>query len=353
LKRRRRPAIESQNASIVHARRPRRRFAGARLGRSCQDRGLRSSGSTCWPTPRALTPTRTNPACQRRRHASATHEFDEGKTGALAPLERRATTYPVRSSKIRTRVPRFPVRPPRTSSTRSRTRPIIAPYVNQAVSRVWPIAFVGAGASKRPADDRGLPRASPGSVSFDEAGRRKTATSPRSRRRGVKTIVLPHSPGRLAVVVHRVDQHGPHDTRAPSQRRGHPRPVREPASTSEFDLVVSGPFAHVSRNLLVTNNAGKKILVTQGLLRPAPAYGDIDPGQSTPVTKGRRHEIGPDRHDVRRRRARHHAGFPRLRRSHRLGRGPESPPLTSQRSSASRRPASRENQNTAGEVGPR
>jgi len=200
------------------------------------------------------------------------HEFDEGKNELLRLLNGgnhmsgpfledpyRGARFPYVSANVVDEVTNVP---------------IIAPYVIKKVAGI-PIAFVGAVLEATPTIV--TPTGVAGLKFLDEATAANSYV-PELKAQGIKTIVL---------LIH---QGGSQSSNANPTNRSLTNSALNGADIldvvtrldDEFDLVVSG-HSHSFTNLLVTNNTGKKILVTQAF-SASTAYGDIDL-TIDPVTK--------------------------------------------------------------------
>lgn len=214
---------------------------------------------------------KTNPACNIVG-TLGNHEFDEGKTELLRLLNGgnhvsgpfledpyKGARFPYVSANVVDEVT---------------GRPLIAPYVIKRVKGV-PIAFVGAVLEATPTIV--TPTGVAGLKFLDEA---QAANSyvPEIKALGVKTIVL---------LIHQGTSQTSYTT-ATNTALGNSvlngSDILDVVTRldSEFDVVVSG-HSHSFTNVLVTNNAGKKILVTQAF-SASTAYDDIDL-TIDPVTK--------------------------------------------------------------------
>lgn len=200
------------------------------------------------------------------------HEFDEGKTELLRLLNGgnhvsgpfledpyKGARFPYVSANVVDEVT---------------GRPILPPYVIKKVQGV-PIAFVGAVLEATPTIV--TPTGVAGLKFLDEA---EAANSyvPEIKALGVKTIVL---------LIHQGASQSSYTTQTNtalgnSVLNGTDILDVVTRLDSEFDVVVSG-HSHSFTNVLITNNAGKKILVTQAF-SASTAYGDIDL-TIDPVTK--------------------------------------------------------------------
>jgi len=192
------------------------------------------------------------------------HEFDEGKTELLRLLNGgnhlsgpfledpyKGARVPYVSANVVDEVTR---------------RPILPPYVIKRVQGV-PIAFVGAVLKATPTIV--TPTGVAGLKFLDEADAANSYV-PELKAMGVKTIVL---------LIH---QGAPQSSYTTSTNTALTNSVLNGTDIlnvvtrldSEFDVVVSG-HSHSFTNVLITNNGGKKILVTQAF-SASTAYDDVD-----------------------------------------------------------------------------
>jgi 5'-nucleotidase len=153
-------------------------------------------------------------------------------------------------------------------------RPIIAPYIIKQIAGI-PIAFVGAVLKDTPTIV--TPTGVAGLKFLDEADAANSYV-PEIKAQGVKTIVL---------LIHQGGSQTSYTTATNTALTNSALNGPDILSVvtrldSEFDVVVSG-HSHTFSNLFVTNNAGKKILVTQAFSFST-AYDDIDL-TIDPVTK--------------------------------------------------------------------
>ena len=192
------------------------------------------------------------------------HEFDEGKTELLRLLNGgnhlsgpfledpyKGARVPYVSANVVDEVTR---------------RPILPPYVIKRVQGV-PIAFVGAVLEATPTIV--TPTGVAGLKFLDEADAANSYV-PEIKALGVKTIVL---------LIHQGTSQSSYSTStntALTNSAINGSDILDVVTRldSEFDVVVSG-HSHSFTNLLVTNNDGKKILLTQAF-SASTAYDDID-----------------------------------------------------------------------------
>ncbi|MET0794339.1 MAG: 5'-nucleotidase C-terminal domain-containing protein [Polyangiaceae bacterium] len=200
------------------------------------------------------------------------HEFDEGKTELLRLLNGgnhisgpfledpyKGARFPYVSANVVDEVT---------------NRPILPPYVIKRVQGV-PIAFVGAVLEATPTIV--TPTGVAGLKFLDEADAANSYV-PEIKALGVKTIVL---------LIHQGTSMSSYTTAtntALTNSAINGSDILDVVTRldSEFDVVVSG-HSHSFTNLLVTNNGGKKILLTQAF-SASTAYDDIDL-TIDPVTK--------------------------------------------------------------------
>lgn len=214
---------------------------------------------------------KSNPACNVVG-TLGNHEFDEGKAELLRLLNGgnyisgpfledpyKGARFPMVSANVIDEVT---------------GRPILPPYVIKKVQGV-PIAFVGAVLEATPTIV--TPSGVAGLKFLDEADAANSYV-PEIKALGVKTIVL---------LIHQGASQSSYTTSTNtalgnSVLNGTDILDVVTRLDSEFDVVVSG-HSHTFTNLLVTNNGGKKILVTQAF-SASTAYDDIDL-TIDPVTK--------------------------------------------------------------------
>jgi 5'-nucleotidase len=192
------------------------------------------------------------------------HEFDEGKAELLRLLNGgnyvsgpfledpyKGARYPMVSANVVDEVT---------------GRPILPPYVIKRIAGV-PIAFVGAVLEATPTIV--TPTGVAGLKFLDEADAANSYV-PEIKAQGVKAIVL---------LIHQGGSQSSYTTATNTSLTNSALNGADILDVvtrldSEFDVVVSG-HSHSFTNLLVTNNGGKKILVTQAF-SASTAYGDID-----------------------------------------------------------------------------
>lgn len=214
---------------------------------------------------------KTNPACNIVG-TLGNHEFDEGKTELLRLLNGgnyvsgpfledpyKGARFPYVSANVVDEVT---------------GRPLLLPYVIKQVMGV-PIAFVGAVLEATPTIV--TPTGVAGLRFLDEADAANSYV-PEIKALGVKTIVL---------LIHQGGSQSSYTTATNTSLSNsalNGPDILDVVSRldSEFDVVVSG-HSHTFTNLLVQNQAGKKILVTQAF-SAGTAYDDIDL-TIDPVTK--------------------------------------------------------------------
>jgi 5'-nucleotidase len=212
-----------------------------------------------------------NPACNVVG-TLGNHEFDEGKTELLRLLNGgNHISGPFLED------PYKGARVPYVSANvvdEVTNRPILPPYVIKRVQGI-PIAFVGAVLEATPTIV--TPTGVAGLKFLDEADAANSYV-PEIKALGVKTIVL---------LIHQGASQPSYTTSTNTALTNsvlNGTDILDVVTRldSEFDVVVSG-HSHTFTNLLVTNNAGKKILVTQAFSYST-AYDDIDL-TIDPVTK--------------------------------------------------------------------
>jgi 5'-nucleotidase len=214
---------------------------------------------------------KANPACNVVG-TLGNHEFDEGKSELLRLLNGgnhvsgpfledpyQGARFPYVSANVVDEVT---------------NRPILPPYVIKRVQGV-PIAFVGAVLEATPTIV--TPSGVAGLKFLDEADAANSYV-PEIKALGVKTIVL---------LIHQGGSQTSYTTAtntALTNAALNGADIKDVVTRldSEFDVVVSG-HSHSFTNLLVTNNLGKQILVTQAF-SASTAYDDIDL-TIDPVTK--------------------------------------------------------------------
>jgi 5'-nucleotidase len=214
---------------------------------------------------------KANPACNIVG-TLGNHEFDEGKTELLRLLNGgnhvsgpfledpyKGARFPYVSANVVDEVT---------------NRPILPPYVIKVVQGV-PIAFVGAVLEATPTIV--TPTGVAGLKFLDEADAANSYV-PEIKALGVKTIVLLIHQGAFQ------SSYTASTNTALTNSVLNGTDILDVVTRldSEFDVVVSG-HSHTFTNLLVTNNGGKKILVTQAF-SASTAYADIDL-TIDPVTK--------------------------------------------------------------------
>jgi 5'-nucleotidase len=204
-----------------------------------------------------------NPACNVVG-TLGNHEFDEGKAELLRLLNGgNHVSGPFLED------PYKGARVPYVSANvvdEITNRPILPPYIIKQVQGV-PIAFVGAVLEATPTIV--TPTGVAGLKFLDEADAANSYV-PEIKALGVKTIVLLIHQG-----TSQSSYTGPTNTSlGNSVLAGSDILDVVTRLDSEFDVVVSG-HSHTFTNVLITNNAGKKILVTQAF-SASTAYDDID-----------------------------------------------------------------------------
>jgi 5'-nucleotidase len=214
---------------------------------------------------------KTNPSCNIVG-TLGNHEFDEGKAELLRLLNGgnhvsgpfledpyKGARFPYVSANVVDEVT---------------NRPILAPYIIKRIKGV-PIAFVGAVLEATPTIV--TPTGVAGLRFLDEADAANSYVA-EIKAQGVRTIVLLiHQGGSQSSYITSTNT-----SLTNSALNGPDILDVVTRLDSEFDVVVSG-HSHTFTNLLVTNNSGKKILVTQAF-SASTAYGDIDL-TIDPVTK--------------------------------------------------------------------